>query len=245
MSKFRQLLLANYLEHHKKGKVTIKASSDLAYKVTIPSYEKHFGELVNNLPSGSRILDVGCGVGFLLSWLSRKTNLIIEGVDICEPEITLARKNLRESVGLHCMDAVSLLKKRRDFYNGIFATDLLEHIEHDDALLELLKSVLNSLVPGGFFAVKVPNMANFSGMQLRYKDLTHARGFTEKSIEQCLQVVGFVNCRPYATRPIGMKQRLRREIEDGLHWVVYRICGCNENRIYSRVLYCVAEKAAS
>ena len=67
------------------------------------------------------------------------------------------------------MDAVSLLKKNCDFYNGIFATDLLEHIEHDDALLELLKSVLNSLVPGGFFAVKVPNMANFSGMQLRYK----------------------------------------------------------------------------
>lgn len=242
MNRLHDLLYSHYVSHYKRCNQKLFSAGGTDRKGAIVSYQIQFGDLVENLGAGSRLLDIGCGAGFLLAWLTEKTDFHLEGIDISAPMIETARELLPESVTLIQGDAISLLQTRENYFSGIFSIDIFEHIKEDDVLAKLLIAILNSLQPGGFVALRVPNMANFSSLQLRYKDATHSRGFTENSITQCLEAVGFVQIQPYGTIPNGGRQFLRRKIEDCLHWIVYRICGCAENRVFSRYLYCTARK---
>lgn len=241
-NRFRDLLFDKYIEHYSNLQAINVLEDWSTNNITMPYYEKQYGKLVNGLPTESRLIDIGCGVGFLLHWLSSKNNLIIEGIDISEGMINIARKILPNSVITYKGNALNYLKGKSNQYKGIFALDLLEHIESDDILLELLETIFEALLPGGFFAIKVPNMANLTGSHSRYMDLTHARGFTSQSLRQMFGSVGFENIKVYGTIPIGIKQHLRRMIEDRLHWIVYRICGHGQESIFSRDLYCVGTK---
>jgi trans-aconitate methyltransferase len=173
--------------------------------------------------------------------LSRK-ELQVEGVELSKVMISKARSNLPAGVELHCNDGVEYLSDKVEQYNGVFAIDLLEHLETDDVVLDLLLRVHRALVPGGFFAVRVPNMVNFSSVQLLYKDATHERGYTETSILHCMEAAGFEQCQVYGTLPSGAGQRLRGSVEKYLHKLIYRICGTADINVFSRMLYCVVFK---
>ncbi len=68
LNKFRERLFERYDTHYLRGNST-------DYQRYMPDYEACYGRVVPELPKGSRLLDLGCGIGFLLFWLGWNNSL--------------------------------------------------------------------------------------------------------------------------------------------------------------------------
>lgn len=101
-----------------------------------------------------RSLDVGCGVGFVASYLSGKTfDLNVFGVDISDVSIERAKKRLSHVPG--SAQRLSVLTEQKlpfddDFFQLVTCFDMLEHldVEDIDATLAEIDRVVS---PGGVF----------------------------------------------------------------------------------------------
>jgi 2-polyprenyl-3-methyl-5-hydroxy-6-metoxy-1,4-benzoquinol methylase len=206
-------------------------------------YQASFHSLVSSFPESSRILDIGCGLGFLLFWLHRSSfgKFQLTGIDVSPSQLALARKHLPEHVMLFEQDAATFLENKSRTFCAVFCTDILEHIEDDNELLQLMQLIRNSLEPGGTIICQVPNMANLTSLQLRYIDLTHTRGFTGSSLLQLLECSGFQDCRVINRYGADFTQRIRMSVEKLLHRVVYRICGVGNERHFHRSIIAVGK----
>jgi SAM-dependent methyltransferase len=100
--------------------------------------------------SGSRLLDVGCGTGANSAAFS--DGFAVVGVEPSEPAVTLARKRFPQItfVGGLAPDDVMEEAARTDVF---LLTDVLEHVEHDRAMVEKLVRVAK---PGAMFFITVP-----------------------------------------------------------------------------------------
>jgi len=141
-------------------------------------------KLVGQLDSGrdQRILDIGCSSGLLLKELQdqghedvRGIDASIEGIARCE------RGGLRAQV----MDA-----HRLDFgdgtFDGITASDVLEHLQHDSLALREWRRVLK---PGGWLIVFVPA---FMWLWTRHDTVNrHFRRYTRPQLIHLLAQAGF------------------------------------------------------
>jgi 2-polyprenyl-3-methyl-5-hydroxy-6-metoxy-1,4-benzoquinol methylase len=225
LNKLRERLFERYDTHYLRGNST-------DYQRYMPDYEACYGRVVAELPKGSRLLDLGCGIGFLLFWLERSRPGLFQlaGVDMSEPQLTLAKENLPAVVTLVREEATMFLERNPNQFAAVFCTHMLEHIETDDELLRLLELAKTSLVPGGLFICEVPNMANLTGVHSRYIDLTHTRGFTELSLLQLLECVSFRECQIMNRKAADASQWVRMSIENLIHRAIYRICGVGNER---------------
>ncbi|MFY9531128.1 MAG: class I SAM-dependent methyltransferase [Candidatus Acidiferrales bacterium] len=191
MNELQKRLCERYDGHYLRLNVLTSASLNVAkYEQHIPGYEASCGCIVSGLPTGTQILDIGCGVGFLLFWLQHSRPIFeLTGVDISERQLALAKKHLPEAITLLREEATLFLQHNPHSFAAMFCTDVLEHAETDDELLQLLEFAKESLLPGGFIICQVPRMANLTGMHSRYIDLTHSHGFTDLSLLQLLECV--------------------------------------------------------
>jgi len=94
-----------------------------------------------------RILDVGCGAGFLANELARH-GYDVTGLDASEPTLEVARRHdSTRTVDYRCGDAY-----RMEFGNGTFdvacAMDFLEHVENPGQIVREISRVLKT---GGLF----------------------------------------------------------------------------------------------
>ncbi len=153
----------------------------------------------------------------------------------------LSEKNLQGKACIQHGDGIDHLRRHPGTYQGIFATDILEHMD-DDTLHGFLDSALGALTPSGFLAVKVPNMTNLSCSELRYRDATHVRGFTEKSLVQCFKAFGFSESVCHGTIPHSFGMKLRMHVERLVHKIVYRICGHADVSIFTRTITVIGYK---
>jgi SAM-dependent methyltransferase len=239
MSTLRQRLFETYDVHYLRGNMFAgEKLTQQDYRRRIREYEAQFGETVSRFPSLSEVADVGCGTGFLVYWLASTRNAQhkITGVDLSDAQLQVARQYVPEFVQLVHKDALTFLRENPARFGGIFCTDVLEHIDDEDAMLELLEASKAALVSGGYFVCRVPNMANLVSPQLRYIDLTHKRGFTSLSLLQLLECSGFSECKIVDRRAADFGQAVRMGVERLLHGVVYRICGVGNERHFSRTL---------
>jgi 2-polyprenyl-3-methyl-5-hydroxy-6-metoxy-1,4-benzoquinol methylase len=239
LNRLRKLLFDDYDAHYLRLN-TLKSGSlnEARYQERIPDYEASYGHIVSRLPHGSKILDIGCGIGFLLFWLqqSRPERFDLVGVDISKPQIALAKRHLPETVTLLNEKAADFLARNPRSFSAVFCTDVLEHIETDDEMLEFLERARNCLLPSGLFVCQVPNMSNLTSAHVRYVDLTHARGFTDFSLLQLLECAGFSESEIVRRKAADMSQLLRMVIENSIHRVIYRICGVGNEEHFSRNL---------
>jgi 2-polyprenyl-3-methyl-5-hydroxy-6-metoxy-1,4-benzoquinol methylase len=222
MPSLREELVDDYARHFTRLNATLETSAMSA--ADFAGLSRTFGDVVAQLPQGAKILDLGCGTGYLLNWLVRQPGIAASGVDGSPTQLEIARRNL-PNVEFTCSDGLTYLRENPDTFDGIFCTDVLEHIPGTELVIEWVQTARAALRPGGFFICRGPNAANFTGGYTRYIDLTHERSFTEKSILQLLDAGGLQGSRILPIHSGTFGGRVRQWFERIMHQIIYRICG--------------------
>jgi 2-polyprenyl-3-methyl-5-hydroxy-6-metoxy-1,4-benzoquinol methylase len=155
-------------------------------------------EMLEFIPSSAKkILDVGCGEGWFGEQL-KKVGKEIWGIEIDRKSAFAGEGRLfRVIVG----DAVSAISDLPDkYFDCVVCNDVLEHLV--DPYNFLLKMKLK-LSPEGLIVASIPNVRYFYNLkklliekQWKYEnfgilDKTHVRFFTEKSIRETFNFLGF------------------------------------------------------
>ena len=124
-----------------------------------------------------KILDVGCGAGWLGAHKPDKT-IKVFGVDSDETRIRIARKYEVVVTG-----DIRNLPYRDVSFDGILASHVLEHVYEDTKAMEELYRILRK---GGILIAEAPTP--WHGAQV---DPTHIRSYTIESFSNLARSVGF------------------------------------------------------
>jgi 2-polyprenyl-3-methyl-5-hydroxy-6-metoxy-1,4-benzoquinol methylase len=184
-----------YNSHYKHVNKNFNLSK---YKKTI------FKEYSDILIKDKKILDIGCGLGFLLMALESENYKNLYGVEIDKKQFQEAKKNLKFSK-LFNQDAFNFLKNCKEKFDIIFLYDLLEHIKKEETI-NFLKLVYKNLKNGAFLIIKTPNADSpLLSSRMRYNDFTHELAFNENSLKMVLREAGFkyIICRKTKYTPVN------------------------------------------
>jgi SAM-dependent methyltransferase len=110
---------------------------------------------------GGRVLDVGCGTGFLLERLAERGYSGV-GVDLSPESVEHARRRLREIGAADRLTAVvgSAYEPPEGPFDLIALTDVLEHLEDPRACLRALRE---QMAPTGLLVISTPNRRSLPG----------------------------------------------------------------------------------
>ena len=158
-----------------------------------------------------QVLDVGCGMGFLMLALKTAGYQFIKGIDSDEQQVMSCRQK-KLDVSL-VNNGADFLNENRGKYDLITAFDVLEHIPASNQI-DFVKSIYESLKPGGIFIATVPNANSVLASRNRYIDHTHHVLFTEVSLDFVLYNGGFryieINPLDYIIRSASLRSFLHR-----------------------------------
>jgi methionine biosynthesis protein MetW len=153
------------------------------------------GVISSLVPLGARVLDVGCGTGSLAAVLRNARRAEVVGV---EPDSRRAAVARDAGLQVHSGYFTESLLPEMGLFDVVVFADVLEHLAHPMALLELAMCALNS---SGAVIVSVPNVAHWSVrlrlMRGRFEyercgimDATHVRWFTRAALRRFLERAG-------------------------------------------------------
>lgn len=110
---------------------------------------------------GGRVLDIGCGTGFLLERLAER-GFSGTGIDLSPESVEHARRRLTEIGAADRLTAVvgSAYEPPEGPFDLIALTDVLEHLEDPRACLAALRA---QLAPGGLLVISTPNRRSLPG----------------------------------------------------------------------------------
>ncbi len=123
-------------------------------------------------PKMGRVLEVGCGLGHLLTWLTDRYEVF--GSDINESALVEARRNVPQGQ-FAALSAEDLSAYPDAHFAIVIAKHVVEHLPHPEQAISEMGRVLS---PGGLLLMATPNLD--SPMRARkkekwvgYKDPTH------------------------------------------------------------------------
>jgi SAM-dependent methyltransferase len=132
-------------------------------------------QIVSVLKPGDKILDVGVGLGRLLSQL--ELNVEKYGVDISKAYLYEA-KNKGINV---CMSKIEELPYHDNSFDVIVTTDVLEHVFD---LNQCVKEIKRVLKPNGYLIVRVPYKEDLSAyVNYDLYEFIHLRNFDENNLD--------------------------------------------------------------
>lgn len=201
-------------------------------------FQAYSRSLRGNLPDRERdhILDVGCGEGSFMSFLTASGFEHVEGFDASPENVMLCQKRGLRSVRHHDALAIQNYPKPDGGWDWVYCLDLVEHLPKE-GIGAFLANVRSVLAPGGSVIVQVPNMAYVCASFMRYDDVTHEVGFTENSLRTVLKVAGFseIFIGP-AWGATTLRGRCREGYLKMLHRAVYLAEGKRRPRVASKNL---------
>lgn len=125
------------------------------------------------LNGGGKILEVGCGLGFLIKYLEVEDNFEMIGLDISEYAIRLAKKHPSKSCFL--MASAEKLPFKPEIFHGVIALDVIEHLKYPE---DFVNDTFDVLKKGGLFILRAPNLDSYGARKkgnasFIWKDKTH------------------------------------------------------------------------
>lgn len=117
-----------------------------------------WNKLANLIPSGSKVLDIGCSSGNFGEFLIRQKACQVDGVEPDKKDADIASQKLGKVWSFFIDDPANVAQIKGKYDVLVFA-DVLEHLVHPDEVLKLVKQLVN---PGGRVVFSVPNMAHIS-----------------------------------------------------------------------------------
>lgn len=163
------------------------------------------------------MLEIGPGYGQWLELLRRDLGYAnASAVDLSAEVVEFCERIMPGSTSL-VSDTVEYLASRPQAFERVFAFHVLEHVPPSH-VLGLVQAVWESLRPGGWFVVELPNMANmFTSGYLRYSDRTHHSGYAELSLRNLLESAGFIEVECFEERipMLGIKGVLANAFRRG------------------------------
>lgn len=174
-----------------------KAAGDAYAEIDYFDFENHFrgsrehvkqcqSQYLRYFENCKQVMDLGSGRGEFLE-LMKEQGIPATGVDIYEPFIALCTE-----LGLHVIkeDALTYLQQC-DFTDGIFASQLIEHLPFDK-VLELCKTAYQKLTPGAYLILETPNpmsLAVFANSF--YMDPSHVKPVHPLTLKYLVEKMGF------------------------------------------------------
>jgi len=188
------------------------------------------------------ILDIGPGKGEMLSCLAGLGYTNLQAVDISASVVQFVKELGFQSYLAN--DLPSFLKGQK--YNLITMCDVVEHIPKNQ-VIDIMTAVRNALTEDGILIVQVPNMQSITANIFLFDDFTHEAGYTERSLEQLLNLSGFSSIECYGFDFLGndFKSKIQSVLQKCL-WCFVRsarkINGTMPHRLLHPVFYAVVRK---
>src|SRR5205807_7846702 len=152
----------------------------LAYSGHLDWWRKrYFDKILDTLNpnAASEILDYGCGPGDFIA-LASKRNLRVEGVDISDRSIAMAR----ERGFVVAKKTTKDLRAEEKRYDAIIAQSVIEHVPDG---LALVIDFADLLKPGGTLVLSAPTPGPYF-----WDDPTHIRPYTPRSFRALAELAG-------------------------------------------------------
>lgn len=156
--------------------------------------------LMRLIPSGAKVLELGCSSGYLSGYMEQKLGCRVTGLD-ADPTATVIAQTRCSEVYTVDLDAPDALDKAQASapYDVFFAAAVLEHLKYPERLLKSAKSLLK---PGAKLIVSLPNVAhwsirlkllrgNFDYTDYGVMDRTHCRLYTLKTGRELVENNGY------------------------------------------------------
>ena len=152
------------------------------------------GMICTRIPTGARVLDVGCGTGSISSLLIAECKADLVGIEPDPDRAAACReRGLNVSCGYYDDETADSLGA----FDVILFADVLEHVADPASLLE---RAARHLTPTGRVVVSVPNIAHwtvrrsllfgrFDYQPIGIMDATHLRWFTSRTITRVMASV--------------------------------------------------------
>jgi SAM-dependent methyltransferase len=148
---------------------------------------------VNRVSPGERVLDVGCGQGFVAWDLALRSSAVVTGIDISRDNIAAARA-AHVHPHLSFVHGDATVGVPGGPWDVIVLSNVLEHIEHR----ELFLAALARESPRGRYLVRVPlferdwrvPLKRELGVEWRLDD-THFTEYTAESFAEEVRAAGF------------------------------------------------------
>lgn len=168
-------------------------------------YWDKFQWIVDRVNIGCRVLDIGCGVGVLMSWLQNKKACDVYGLDISP----VAIKYLFEQGLYGVISTLPSIPFPDDTFDVVVGSELIEHLDEPQKTLESARRVLK---PGGLFIGTTPN-----NLMPQEEVPEHQRTWTKDQLfalfdgvfdnVKVLELITRQGCTPYGDNPVGNKLR--------------------------------------
>lgn len=138
--------------------------------------------LAASLVDGSRVIDLGCGVGYGSGLLGQYAAMVT-GVDVSAEAVAAAQAHYSsENVRFEVADAAEFLSGRFDEFDTIVAFEVVEHVKDLDGLVSALSKCA---ARGDRLVLSVPN-SGFYGERNEF----HVTDFTLESAREVFSQIG-------------------------------------------------------
>lgn len=174
--------------------------------------KKRQKKYIKYFDSCRNVLDVGCGRGEFLELLNEE-NISATGIDANEDMVKICRE---KGLDVFHINIYSFLKDKVEFYDGVFCSHIIEHLDPQDAV-ELLDLCQLTLKPHGMLIIITPNPQNLQVIANTFwLDLTHKRPYPLQLLEYLLTEREFeiiASGEDEDTVAEGWKQRILYKID--------------------------------
>ncbi len=194
-----------YYEYAKKLK---SLENPLKYLAMNESIYYHVYNYINTLDSNAKILEVGCGYGYL-TYSLQQLGYNVLGIDLAQPAINFAKKNFGDFYS--CLEVSSLKNTDDNKFDLIISTEVIEHTLNPSEFVGKLFSLLGK---NGKILLTTPNKEYFktNSIWVSTKPPVHTMWLTRKSIEEMaskLDVAWNIQQNPFRYYPTYENQLVR------------------------------------